>query len=262
MNRDIVIPQMRALPEVVTPFHELLGLVAQEVLDSFWTAMPAHSVPASVLREAARCALIGFHRDGIPESALPGAFREALPAGRRNDGGAFLDRILWRDQTWHFGLWQDAVSPHQWQQDVLPMSPETVAIVMPAYRSDVVRIGRAIDDALRGHVRDRPLSDWDSALHAAYGFCFEASGEWPESMTLLKLHQIIRDALFEQYLRRSVLSLSDAEQHAMGNMVRAFWADLWSDDVPVQYAGLAREKPEDAADIPDARELLSGTSSG
>ncbi|MBC9246048.1 hypothetical protein H4P12_04835 [Paracoccus sp. 11-3] len=250
----------RPMPEAITPYHNILAMMAQDSLEQFWSAVPGLPAPAATLRRAARNAIDAFHRGKVQEDQLPETFMTSLNPSLRDSADNFIRRILWRDDDPDFGYWQGAISPNQHETNLPPMSPEYAAETMDAYRQDVVKAGRAINGEIEGKVRSTALSDWDMFLHSTYGFCFEAHGEWPESVILASLRHLLRGALFERFLRRSVLTLPLSEQHALGDVVRAEWADLWSDD-DVTASSDAVQMPSPglgaAAAIPDAKDLLS-----
>lgn len=261
MSVDDTFPRTsRPIPEVPTPYHKLLTDLAQDALEPFWTEMPFLPASAETLRSAARSAIGAYHAGNVDEDHLPEAFMAALPRSYAETSEAFLRRILWRNEKYEFGLWLDVLSQFQHKTHLPPMSPVATVEVNQSYRRDVVKKGNTIDSMLQEHLCGHTLSGWDMFLHATYGFCFEAHGEWPESKILLSLRFTLRNALFEAFLRRTVLTLPETEQHALGDVVRATWADLWTDDdddyAPTDLPMMPFPDPSEAELIPDARALL------
>lgn len=248
---------VQRVAEVPSAEHTVLAMLAQDSLLPAWEALPERPVTTFALRDAARTALRAFHEGTAAESALPSVFAGALPAEVSAQGQRCLNRMIWRDCDWHFSLWQGALSANQWERRFGSLEPEIVHSVTTAYRRDVVGASRAVEARFPYKLPVVSLSPWDSFLHTAYGFSFGASDEWPESLILLKVQGLVKVALFEQFLRRTVLALSPDQQHALADAVRAYWRDLWSpdqDEAPVLGPSV---DPADADEIPEARDLLS-----
>jgi hypothetical protein len=157
----------------------------------------------------------------------------------------------------NMGFWKSWMSQNQHRPDVPGMDPAAAHALMKLYREEVVTKPRAAWADLSAAIKATPLSDWDLAIHADYGYCTEETDQFPESRLLSGLSGLKSDLQFNSFLAQHVLTLPVTDQASLLAAVQAEWADLWSDD---EDDGMAlpgpRRRPADAALIPPAAEVV------
>lgn len=128
--------------------------------------------------------------------------------------------------------------------------------LMKIYRDEAIAKPDALRATITVQIKATPLSDWDLAIHADYGYCTEETDRFPESMLLSGLWGLMSALQFNSFLAQHVLALPSQDQASLLAAVQAERADLWSDDDDGMTLPSPGHTAADAMLIPPAAQVI------
>ena len=244
-----------------TRAHEFVVWTSLAGLDPFWRSFEAFDGRTDELREIARDALVPY-QEGRTAAPVEDAFLDAVAAG---PGAKVRTGIegLWRTASAReivpgFSEWEGWFSMRQHEPEIVGVEPVQAENLMKAFRSEVVRLARERREMLRGHLTDRPLPEWDLAIHAYYGYNYYHLDSTDRSVVLTGLGQFDRAVLFDAFVRAHVLTLPEGAQAALHTALVRDWQEILAEDAPagLEHVLGSDDPAAEAARLPVARDAL------
>lgn len=202
--------------------HEMIIWISLDSLTSFWKPYPVFHRNLGPLSAAARNALRDYH-DGRATSVENAFFDEIETTVSADDVAGirrFFDAVVAMDLDRDLGYWTMWFSQNQHRPHIPGFDPTRAHLLMAAYREEVVRVARSLRAALEKKVVERPLSDWDMFIHHTYGYCYYQSDQFDKSPILIGVGGVQREFLFNAFLAKHVLTLSEDDQRLLLDAVR------------------------------------------
>ncbi|MFP7675603.1 hypothetical protein ACG74X_19870 [Marivita sp. S0852] len=241
--------------------HEFVVWISLEGLDPFWRSLDAIGSRADAFRDIARTVLLPY-QTGTSREPVDGAFLAAIDDQLGNGARASIEGLfrtaLAREDVPGFVEWEGWFSMRQHEPEITGVDPLTAVNLMEIYRAEVPGLQRKREAMLKDHLVGPPLSEWDLAIHAFYGYNYYHADRTDRSVVLTGLRQFDRAILFATFLRTHVLPLPDGVREALHAELRRDWEELLSEEAPagLEHVMGSEDPKAEAARIPTVELVL------
>lgn len=199
---------LTSLPTLQTPDSEMIVALSLDSLSGIWAQFGVARTQETLLREAAKYAVqkhspkYGVNVPDLIETTL-GALRAVQPNIYNTEMPQWLNSHARQARLRPLGRWETFISGMQSRKkrnelaDIDPIQLDQISL---SYEKAVTAPILALQESLRP-VPERPLTDWDIALHSEHVICFFAQSRYDSVPLFLSLEIDLKLRLFAQWSR-------------------------------------------------------------